>query len=64
MRVKPDRGRPIRLRALTVRRLPAAMFLVLRRAVGSLVETAGTRDAAQVAFSFVMSFPAALLLLV
>jgi membrane protein len=41
-----------------------APWRVLRRAVGSMVDTAGTRDAAQVAYYLVMSFPAGLLLLV
>ena len=42
----------------------AAPGRLLRRAVGSMFETAGTRDAAQVAYYLVMSLPAALLLLV
>lgn len=42
----------------------AAPWRLLRRALGSMIETAGTRDAAQVAYYLVMSFPAALLLLV
>ena len=42
----------------------AAPWRLLRRGVGSLVATAGTRDAAQVAYYLVMSLPAALLLLV
>jgi membrane protein len=41
-----------------------APWRVLRRAVGSMTDTAGTRDAAQVAYYLVMSFPAGLLLLV
>ena len=41
-----------------------APWRLLRRAVGSMVDTAGTRDAAQVAYYLVMSFPAGLLLLV
>jgi membrane protein len=41
-----------------------APWRVLRRAVGSMIDTAGTRDAAQVAYYLVMSFPAGLLLLV
>ena len=42
----------------------AAPWHLLRRAVGSMMDTAGTRDAAQVAYYLVMSLPAALLLLV
>jgi membrane protein len=49
---------------LTLRRLPARSFLLLRKGAASLVQTAGTREAAQVAFFLVMSFPATLLLLV
>jgi membrane protein len=41
-----------------------AVIRVLRRSVSSLIATAGTRDAAQVAYFLVMSFPAILLLLV
>jgi membrane protein len=41
-----------------------APWRLLRRAVGSMIDTAGTRDAAQVAYYLVMSFPAGLLLLV
>lgn len=47
-----------------VKRLPARTFLLLRSGAGSLVATAGSRDAAQVAYYLVMSFPATLLLLV
>jgi membrane protein len=47
-----------------VRRLPARAWLVLRRAADALVRSAGTRDAAQVAFFVLLSFPATLLLLV
>jgi membrane protein len=47
-----------------VRRLPARAWLVLRRAADALVRTAGTRDAAQVAFFVLLSFPAILLLVV
>ena len=49
---------------MSLRRLPARSFLLLRRGAASLVRTAGTREAAQVAFFLVMSFPATLLLLV
>ncbi|MGH2713936.1 MAG: YihY/virulence factor BrkB family protein, partial [Thermoleophilaceae bacterium] len=42
----------------------ASVWRLLRRAGGSMVATAGTRDAAQVAYYLVMSFPAVLLLLV
>lgn len=41
-----------------------APWRLLRRAVGSMIDTAGTRDAAQVAYYLVMSAPAGLLLLV
>jgi uncharacterized BrkB/YihY/UPF0761 family membrane protein len=44
-------------------RLTAPLHL-LRRAAGSMIDTAGARDAAQVAYYLVMSFPAGLLLLV
>jgi membrane protein len=37
---------------------------LVRRSLDSMLETAGTRDAAQLAYFLVMSFPAALLLLV
>jgi membrane protein len=47
-----------------VRRLPARASLLLRRGGESLFREAGTRDAAQVAYFLVMSFPAILLLLV
>jgi membrane protein len=49
---------------VSLRRLPARASLLLRRGAESLVQTAGTRDAAQVAYFLVMSFPATLLLLV
>jgi len=49
---------------MSIRRFPARASLLLRRAAESLIESAGTRDAAQVAYFLVMSFPAALLLLV
>ena len=49
---------------MSIRRFPARASLLLRRAAESLIDTAGTRDAAQVAYFLVMSFPAALLLLV
>jgi membrane protein len=42
----------------------ARVWLVLRRSLDSMVETAGTRDAAQMAFFLVLSFPALLLLVV
>ena len=41
-----------------------APWRLLRRAMGSMMDTTGTRDAAQVAYYLVMSFPAGLLLLV
>jgi YihY family inner membrane protein len=47
-----------------VQGLPARTGFVLRRAIGSLIAAAGTRDAAQVAFFVLMSFPALLLLVV
>ena len=49
---------------MSIRRFPARASLLLRRGAESLIDTAGTRDAAQVAYFLVMSFPAALLLLV
>lgn len=49
---------------MNLRRLPARASLLLRRGADSLIRTAGTRDAAQVAYFLVMSFPAMLLLLV
>jgi membrane protein len=45
-----------------VRRLPVRALLLLRRGVDSVIRTAATRDAAQVAYFLVMSFPATLLL--
>lgn len=48
---------------MNVKRLLAHAFLLLRRAATSLLDTAGSRDAAQLAYYLVMSFPAALLLL-
>jgi len=51
-------------RRVILRRYPARATLVLRRGAQSLVREAGTRDAAQVAYFLVMSFPATLLLLV
>jgi membrane protein len=47
-----------------VSRRLAAPWRVLRRAIGSMIDMAATRDAAQVAYYLVMSFPAGLLLLV
>lgn len=47
-----------------MRRLSARAWLVLRRAADALVRTAATRDAAQVAFFVLLSFPAMLLLVV
>ena len=47
-----------------VRRLPARAWILLRRAGGSLAASAGTRDAAQLAFFAIVSFPAVLLMLV
>ncbi len=49
---------------VTLRRFPARAALLLRKGVDSLIREAGTRDAAQVAYFLVMSFPATLLLLV
>jgi membrane protein len=49
---------------VALKRLLAATVLVLRRGAGSLIATAGTREAAQVAYYLVMSFPAILILLV
>ena len=45
-----------------MRRLPARAWFLLRRGVASLVDSAGTREAAQVAFFVLIAFPAALLL--
>jgi membrane protein len=47
-----------------MRRRAAHASLVLRRSLDSMFETGGTRDAAQVAFFLVLSFPALLLLVV
>ena len=47
-----------------MRRFPASAWLIVRHGVGSFLEAAGTRDAAQLAFFLLMSFPATLLLLV
>jgi membrane protein len=49
---------------MSVRRLPARASLLLRRGAESVFQSAATRDAAQVAYFLVMSFPATLLLLV
>src|SRR5215204_2424616 len=45
-----------------MRRRAARAWLVQRRSLDSMLETGGTRDAAQVAFFLVLSFPALLLL--
>jgi membrane protein len=45
-------------------RRAAEVWRLLRRSAGSVAASAGTRDAAQVAYYLVMSFPALLLLLV
>lgn len=47
-----------------MRRRAAHAWLVQRRSLDSMLETGGTRDAAQVAFFLVLSFPALLLLVV
>jgi len=47
-----------------MRRLPARASFLIRRGVGSMIATAGTREAAQVAFFLLVSFPAALLLVI
>jgi membrane protein len=49
---------------LGMRRRAAHASLVLRRSLDSMLQTGGTRDAAQVAFFLVLSFPALLLLVV
>jgi membrane protein len=49
---------------MSLRRAPARASLLLRRGADSVIQAAGTRDAAQVAYFLVMSFPATLLLLV
>jgi membrane protein len=43
-------------------RLPGRALWVIRRGIESMVDTAGTREAAQVAFFTLLTFPAALLL--
>ena len=47
-----------------MRRRAAHVSLVLRRSLDSMLQRGGTRDAAQVAFFLVLSFPALLLLVV
>jgi membrane protein len=47
-----------------MRRRAAHVWLVQRRSLDSMLQTGGTRDAAQVAFFLVLSFPALLLLVV
>jgi membrane protein len=47
-----------------LRRLPPRAAFLLRKGAESLIRQAGTRDAAQVAYFLLMSFPAILLLLV
>jgi len=47
-----------------MRRRAAYVWLVQRRSLDSMLQTGGTRDAAQVAFFLVLSFPALLLLVV
>ena len=47
-----------------MRRLPARAWFVLSHAADTLVRSAGTRDAAQVAFFVLLSFPATLLLII
>lgn len=49
---------------MSLRPLPTRSSLLLRRGADSVIRTAGSRDAAQVAYFLVMSFPATLLLLV
>jgi membrane protein len=49
---------------MRARRLPARAAFLMRKGGDSLIREAGTRDAAQVAYFLVMSFPAILLLLV
>jgi uncharacterized BrkB/YihY/UPF0761 family membrane protein len=49
---------------VSVRRRAAHAWLVQRRSLDAMLETGGTRDAAQVAFFLVLSFPALLLLVV
>jgi membrane protein len=49
---------------MSTRRLTARASLLLRKGAESVIQTAGTRDAAGVAYFLVMSFPATLLLLV
>jgi membrane protein len=47
-----------------MRRAPARAWFLIRHGVESVIETAGTREAAQVAFFILLAFPAALLLVV
>jgi membrane protein len=47
-----------------MRRRAAHVWLVQRRSLDSMLQTGGTRDAAQVAFFLVLSFPALLLVVV
>jgi membrane protein len=47
-----------------VKRAPGRAWFLIRHGVESVVETAGTREAAQVAFFIMITFPAALLLVV
>lgn len=49
---------------MRLRRLPARAWLITLRSVDAMIQTAGTRDAAQVAFFVLLAFPATLLLLV
>jgi membrane protein len=47
-----------------MKRAPGRAWFLIRHGVESVVETAGTREAAQVAFFIMITFPAALLLVV
>jgi membrane protein len=59
----PDADRfGIRGRVLTVRRAPSRAWFLIRHGVESVIETAATREAAQVAFFILITFPAGLLL--
>jgi membrane protein len=47
---------------VTLRRLPARSWLIIQRSVDAMIRTAGSRDAAQLAFFVLLAFPATLLL--
>ena len=49
---------------MRLRRFPARAWLITQRSVDAMIRSAGTRDAAQVAFFVLLAFPATLLLVV